>query len=132
MNRTLVERSRTMLTYSGLPLLYWKFAMSTATHISNRVPCSANDHRTPYQLWTGQLPDISYTSIFGCRAYAHIPKQKQHKFDPRASLCVFLGYATNQKGYILQEHQSGKFSQQRCIIRRRSPSISGSGSYEWF
>ena len=81
MNRTLVDRARTLLSHSGLPTRYWQFAMATATHITNRLPTKANHHQSPYQLWTGKIPDISHLRVFGCRAYAHIPDQS----DPSRS-----------------------------------------------
>ena len=37
--------------------------------------------------------------MFGCIAYVHIPSHLRNKLDPRAEKCVFVGYATNKKGY---------------------------------
>jgi len=37
--------------------------------------------------------------VFGCSVFVHIPKANRTKFDPCAEKCVFVGYATHQKGY---------------------------------
>ncbi|KAJ7969169.1 Retrovirus-related Pol polyprotein from transposon TNT 1-94 [Quillaja saponaria] len=37
--------------------------------------------------------------IFGCVAYVHLHKNQRTKLDPCAMRCIFLGYATHQKGY---------------------------------
>ena len=88
--------------------------MATATHITNRLPTKANHHQSPYQLWTGKIPAISHLRVFG-RAYAHIPDQKRSKLDPKAAPCIFLGYAPEQKGYLLQDEQTGKLITSRDV-----------------
>ena len=36
----------------------------------------------------------------GCVVFVHLhPPQRHNKLEPRAIRCVFLGYATTQKGY---------------------------------
>src|SRR5437763_1218537 len=102
MNWTLVDRARTLLNHAGLPVQYWQVAIATAAHITNRLPSSATSQRSPYELWTGHLPDVRHLQVFGCRAYAHVPDQKRRKFDPKATTCIFLGFATGQKGCRLQ------------------------------
>ena len=37
--------------------------------------------------------------VFGYTVYVHIPNQLQNKLKPRAEKCVFIGYASNKKGY---------------------------------
>jgi len=37
--------------------------------------------------------------VFGCSVFVHIPKANRTKFNPCAEKCVFVGYATHQKGY---------------------------------
>jgi transposase InsO family protein len=107
MNRTLMDRARTMLINAGLNTKYWQFAMRASTHLTNRLPTNANDRRSPFEVWTGSKPDIQHLRVFGCRAYSHIPDQKRYKFDPKANICTFLGYALDQKGYILQNDADG-------------------------
>ena len=115
MNRTLVERARTLLSHAGLPTQYWQFAIATAAHVTNRLPSNAIGRRSLYELWTGQIPDVSHLRIFGCRAYSHIPDQRRRKLDPKADVCIMLGYATEQKGYRLQDEATGKIITSRDV-----------------
>ena len=43
--------------------------------------------------------------MFGCTAYAHIPKDERQKFDSKAQMCVLLGYELT-KGYRLYESEN--------------------------
>lgn len=51
-----------------------------------------------YSLQIGWLQNY-LLKVFGCIAYVHIPSHLRNKLDPRAEKCVFVGYATNKKGY---------------------------------
>lgn len=131
MNRTLIIRARTILAHAGLPNQFWQFAVATAAHVTNRLPTDANKRTPPYTLWTGRTPDVSHLRVFGCRAFAHITGQKRRKFDPKAEACIFLGYATHQKGYQLQEESTGKTFTSRdvtfheLVLPRKVPIIQG-------
>ncbi len=48
-------------------------------------------------------PDVSFLRVFGCSAYAHVPKVERCKLDTKARKCVLLGYGTNKKGYRLYD-----------------------------
>ncbi|GLI63719.1 hypothetical protein VaNZ11_006773, partial [Volvox africanus] len=64
----------------------------------NRSPV-AGKPKTPYELLTGVVPDVSLLRVFGCVAYAHVPKGKRDKLDSRAQKGTFLGYEANSKAY---------------------------------
>ncbi|KMS64844.1 hypothetical protein BVRB_042090, partial [Beta vulgaris subsp. vulgaris] len=78
-NRTLVESTRAMLRTARLPKTYWQYALAAAVHVTNRLPSKANDGRSPFEVWSGTVPDISHLRVFGCQAYALIPKPKRKK-----------------------------------------------------
>ena len=101
MNRTLVEMTRTMLNESQLPKKFWAEALSTSAYIRNRVPTKSLNGKTPFEILFGKKPDIYNFKIFGCEAYAHIPKDERRKLDSKSLKCVFLGYGNNIKGYRL-------------------------------
>lgn len=46
MNRTILERVRSMLACSGLPRVFWAEAVATAAYLINRCPSSAIDLKT--------------------------------------------------------------------------------------
>lgn len=100
MNRTLLERARCMLSNAGLwhRRDLWAEATSTACYLVNRSPHSALDFKVPEEIWSGNPVDYSNLRIFGCPAYAHV---NDGKLAPRAVECIFLGYASESKGYRL-------------------------------
>ena len=114
-NRTLVEATRALLRTASLPKRFWQYAMATAVHVTNRLPSTANDGRSPYQLWNGTTPDIKYMRTFGCQAYPYVPKQKRRKMDDRATSCIFIGYPTSQKGYLMMDLQSKRVFASRAV-----------------
>ncbi|CAL2227071.1 unnamed protein product [Prunus armeniaca] len=44
--------------------------------------------------------------IFGCVAFVHLHKNQRSKLNPCALRCVFVGYATHQKGYRCYHHHT--------------------------
>lgn len=97
-NRALQEMANCMLLDAGLPKCYWGEAVVTANYVQNRLPSRVVD-KTPFELWTGRVPDLSELKVFGCEAYVHVPDQKRKKFDAKARKLVFVGYSTQHKGY---------------------------------
>jgi transposase InsO family protein len=102
-NRHLLEVIRALLIEAHMPLSYWGEALTTATYLINRLPCSTIDYQTPSEALSkmgmeSMVPNLN-PHIFGCVAYVHLHKQQRNKLEPRALRCVFVGYATRQKGY---------------------------------
>lgn len=98
-NRTLVETARCMLIQAKLPASFWAEAIFAANHIRNRCPSSSIDGKTPFQLWNGKIPTVSYFRTFGCKAYFLNKEPGKDKFAPRAKSCIFIGYSEQCKGY---------------------------------
>ena len=91
LNRTLVESVRSMLLQAKLPQKFWVEALNTAVYLHNRSPTKALKGKTPYEAWTGSKLDVT-----------HLRRK-----------CVFLGYATDKKGYRLFDVE-----RQRVIFSR--------------
>jgi hypothetical protein len=71
MNRTLLERVRSMLTGSGMPKKFWAEAVTTAAYLINRSPSSYVVLKKPMEAWSGAKQDYSGLKIFGSLTYAH-------------------------------------------------------------
>ncbi|GJU18861.1 ribonuclease H-like domain-containing protein [Tanacetum coccineum] len=65
-NRTLIEAARTMLADSKLPTIFWAEAVSTACYVQNRVLVVKPHNKTPYELFRGFKPTLSFMRPFGC------------------------------------------------------------------
>ena len=86
-----------------MPPSYWGEALTTATYLINRVPSSSLQFQTPFSVLhtTIHAPIVPNLSprVFGCVAFVHLHKSLRNKLEPRALRCVFVGYASQQKGY---------------------------------
>ena len=116
MNHTLVETIRAMLADSKLPKSFWAEALSTATYLRNRSPTRAVQGMTPYEVWNGRKPNVSNLRIFGCNAYAHIPKDERGKMDSKTRRCIFLGYGKTTKGFRLYDESKGRIFHSRDVV----------------
>ena len=107
-NRTLVEMVRAMLSDSGLAKKFWAEAVSTACYLRNRSSTTAVRGMTPHEALYGEKPNVQHLKVFGCDAYAHVPKDERRKLDAKAQRCVLLGYGTETKGYRLFNIENDK------------------------
>ena len=102
-NRTLLDMVRSMMSRTELPLSFWGFALETAAFTLNRVPTKSVD-KTPYEIWTGRVPNLSFLKIWGCEVY--VKRLISDKLDPKSDKCFFVGYPRETKGYYFY-HKSG-------------------------
>ena len=116
LNRTLIEGVRTMLADSKLPHRFWAEALSTTVYLHNHSPTKALEGITPFEAWSGTKPDVSFLRIFGCSAYAHVPKAERRKLDSKTRKCVLLGYGANRKGYRLYDLECMKVVHSRDVV----------------
>ena len=101
MNRSLMEKARSMLSGAGLGHELWVVAVDTACYLKNRSPTSTLVDKTPYEVWSSQKPSVAHLRVFGCEAFMHVPKEKRRKLDNKAEKCIFVGYKDGIKGYKL-------------------------------
>ena len=98
-NRTLIEMARTMLNEYDLPTYFWVEAINTSCYILNRVSKRPILNKTPYELWNGKTPNISYFRVFGCKCYILNTKDYLGKFASKTDVGIFLGYSNSSKAY---------------------------------
>jgi ATP-binding cassette subfamily B (MDR/TAP) protein 1 len=108
MNRTILERARSMRIHAGLPKQFWADAVNTAAYLINRGPSVPLNCGLPEEAWTGKEVNLSHLRVFGCIAYMHIELEDRDKFDAKSRKCVFIGYDTNSYGYRLYDFENRK------------------------
>ena len=54
---------------NNIAIKYWKEAISIAVHTLNRVQLKKDSDKTPYELWYGYRPNVSYLEVFGSKCY---------------------------------------------------------------
>ena len=121
--RSLYEMTRAMLKHSDLGNEWWGRALKTAAYLKNRCLNSAvKVNKTPFEMCYGKKPDLSTLRTFGCKVFAHIPKEKHYKLDDRAREGIFMGYGENTKGYVIYLKKERKFIHSRTVNFRENSS----------
>ncbi|GJR31067.1 retrotransposon protein, putative, ty1-copia subclass [Tanacetum coccineum] len=72
------------------------YALESATRILNMVPTKKVD-KTPYELWYGKVPNLSYLKVWGCEAL--VKRDTPNKLQQRSVKCIFIGYPKKTMGY---------------------------------
>ncbi|KAK1695465.1 hypothetical protein QYE76_012162 [Lolium multiflorum] len=106
-NRTIIEMARTMLSEFNSPHNFWGEAISTAVHYSNRLFLRPLHNKTPYELLTGNKPNVTYIRVFGCKCLVKNNKGKLGKFETRTIEGIFVGYAENSHAYRYYNRSTG-------------------------
>ncbi|GJQ93484.1 retrovirus-related pol polyprotein from transposon TNT 1-94 [Tanacetum coccineum] len=96
-NRTLVETARTMLILSKAPLFLLAEAINTACYTQNRSLIRLRYNKTPYELMQDKKPDLSFFHVFGSLCYPTNDHDDLVKFDAKANIRIFVGYAPAKK-----------------------------------
>ena len=104
-NRTLLDMVRSMMSHANLPSSFWGYALLTTSLTLNRVPTKMVQ-KTPYEIWTGKCPSMSFIRIWGCEAY--VKRQVSDKLGPKSDKCYLVGYPKETKGYYFYNTSVGK------------------------
>ena len=89
-NRTLLDIVQSMMSLTDLPLLFLGSCIRySCIHVKKGAP-SISVETTPYELWFGKKPKLSFLEVWGCDAY----EKKFHpdKLKPKSEKYVFIGY----------------------------------------
>ncbi|GJW48013.1 putative ribonuclease H-like domain-containing protein [Tanacetum coccineum] len=101
-NMTLIEATRTMLADSKLPTTFWAEAVSTACYVQNRVLVVKPHNKTPYELFRGFKPALSFMRPFGCHVTILNTLDSLGKFDGKSDEGFFVGYSLSSKAFRVQ------------------------------
>ena len=94
----------------------WGEAVLTACFILNKILYKKLD-KTPYELWKGYVPNLSYLKVWGCLAKVALPSFKRPNIGPKTFDAMFIGYAQNSAAYrfmslndySISEYRDAKF-----------------------
>ncbi|GJX31659.1 retrotransposon protein, putative, ty1-copia subclass [Tanacetum coccineum] len=95
-NQTLLDMVRSIMNLTTLPKSFWGYALESAARILNMVP-TKKVKRTPYEIWHGKAPKLSYLRVSGCEVL--VKRDAPDKLDSRSLKCIFIGYPKEPIGY---------------------------------
>ena len=93
-----MDCARTLMIEKNISIKYWKEAISTAVHTLNRVQLKKDSFKTPYELWYGYKPNVSYFKVFGSKCYI-IKESRKGKFNAKGDEGIFLRCSSKSKAY---------------------------------
>ncbi|GKA19427.1 putative ribonuclease H-like domain-containing protein [Tanacetum coccineum] len=127
-NRTLIEAVKTMLSDSKLPTTFWAEAVNTACYVHNRVLVVKPHNKTPYELFHGRTPTLSFMRPFGCPITILNTIDHLGKFNGKADEGFFVGYSLNSKAFRVFNSRT-RIVEENLHIRssESTPNVAGSG-----
>ncbi|GJR92247.1 putative ribonuclease H-like domain-containing protein [Tanacetum coccineum] len=139
-NRTLIEAARTMLADSKLPTTFWAEAVSTACYVQNRVLVVKPHNKTPYELFRGFKPALSFMRPFGCHVTILNTLDSLGKFDGKSDEGFFVGYSLSSKAFRVYNTRTRRVEENLHIspdvntgnfkLNDVSPSVNTASSYD--
>ncbi|GJW73002.1 ribonuclease H-like domain-containing protein [Tanacetum coccineum] len=131
-NKTLIEATRTMLADSKFPTMFWTEAVSTACYVLNRVLVTKPHNKTPYELVSGKVPNISHLKPFGCLVTILNTSDHLGKFEGKADEGFIVGYAAHSKAYQVYNLSSKKI-EETLNLRYLKDKLNVQGlGHEWY
>ena len=85
-----MDCARTLMIEKNIAIKYWKEEITTIVHTLNRVYLKKESNQTPYELWYGYKPNISYLKVFGrkCYIFKESRKGKGYSYRSKAYKCL--------------------------------------------
>ncbi|GKB49840.1 retrovirus-related pol polyprotein from transposon TNT 1-94 [Tanacetum coccineum] len=105
-NWTLIEAARTMLIFSKALLFLWAEAINTACYTQNRSFIRLRYNKTPYELMQDKKSDLSFFHVFGSLCYPTNDNQDLGKFNAKANIGIFVGYAPAKKAFRIYNRRT--------------------------
>jgi len=105
-----------MLKGKNLTNGFWAEAVNTVVYLKNRSPTKSLEYKTPFEALFGFKLAVSHLRVFGCKAFAHVPKENRKKLDSKAIKCTFIGYCSEYKAYKLFDPASHKVFVSRDVL----------------
>jgi len=91
---TIFGTARVLLAASNLPPTLHPFALQAAAWIHNRLPRPARGGKSPFEMLSRELPDLTYLHTFGCLCSVVIPparREGDRHFADRGEHAIYLG-----------------------------------------
>ncbi|GJZ70200.1 putative ribonuclease H-like domain-containing protein [Tanacetum coccineum] len=121
-----------MVADSKLPTMFWTEAVSTACYVLNRVLVTKPHNKTPYELVSGKVPNISHLKPFGCLVTILNTSDHLGKFEGKADEGFIVGYAAHSKAYQVYNLSSKKIEETLNLrYLEDKPNVQGLG-HEWY
>ncbi|GKB69556.1 putative ribonuclease H-like domain-containing protein [Tanacetum coccineum] len=120
-----------MLADSKLPTTFWAEVVSTTCYVQNRVLVVKPHNKTPYELFRGFKPALSFMRPFGCHVTILNTLDSLGKFDGKSDEGLFIGYSLSSKSFRVYNTRTKRLEENLHIrFLENKPIIEGT-SLKW-
>nr|GEV80168.1 hypothetical protein [Tanacetum cinerariifolium] len=106
-------------------------AVNTACYVHNKVLVVKPHNKTPYELFRGRTPALSFMRPFGCHVIIFNTLDYLGKFDVKCNEGFFVGYSLNNKAFKVYNIRTRRVEENLHIeFLENKPIIVGDGP-EW-
>ncbi|GKC49175.1 retrovirus-related pol polyprotein from transposon TNT 1-94 [Tanacetum coccineum] len=88
------------------PLFLWAEAINTACYTQNHSLIRLRYNKTLYELMQDKKPDLSFFHVFGSLCYPTSDHEDLGKFDVKADIGIFVGYALAKKAFRIYNRRT--------------------------
>ena len=74
-------------------------------------------------MWIGEDASYTHLKVFGCKTFAHVPKEQKLKLDDKAIPYIFVGYGDAEFGYKLWDPKKKKMIRSRDMVFHENENI---------
>ena len=115
--KSIVTHASAMLWHSGVKEDMWALAAKASVYLHNRVPNrSLPNEITPHEMWYGTIPHVGHIRVWGCRAWAAVPKKRRMKWDSKSAEAILVGFYDTENLYQLWDIDKGEWVKRRDVI----------------
>lgn len=114
-HRYILQITRAIRFQAGIPIRFWGHCIQVVVDLINRLPSTVIENKTPYEKLYGIEQFVHHLKVIGYICYAKIIQQHD-KLMPRSKPSIHMGYAHNQKGYLLYDMTDKIFFVNRNVI----------------
>jgi hypothetical protein len=99
----------------------WGEAMSMTVFILNHAPMKSLKRLTPFEVWHGRKPDVSFLRMFGCVDHIKVMKPHLSKLEDRSTPMVLQGWRLVARHTGCSAHAKAKWRSRTmlCSMRRQ-------------
>nr|GEX62690.1 retrovirus-related Pol polyprotein from transposon TNT 1-94 [Tanacetum cinerariifolium] len=131
-NKTLIEVARHMLADSMLLTTFWAEAVNTACYVQNKALVVKPHNKTPYELFRGRTPALSFMKPFGCHFTILNTLVHLGKFDGKADEGYFVRYSMHSKAFRVYNIKTRRVDESLHIeFLENKPIVAGTNSNDF-
>ncbi|GJZ02134.1 putative ribonuclease H-like domain-containing protein [Tanacetum coccineum] len=125
------EFKNRVMTDSKLPTTFWAEAVNIACYVQNMILVVKPHNKTPYELFRGRTPALSFMRPFGCYVTILNTLDYLGKFYGMSDEGFFVGYSMNSKTFRVYNIRTRKVEENLHIRFLEDKPIIASDGPKW-